>query len=73
MEKTVDDPCDHLAPCGWESNPWEDMGDKIHIPLHTEMKDLLIPVVSASRARCLRAVVLPLELSPIPEHPTSQW
>ena len=49
------------------------MCDKIYIPLHTEMKDLLIPVVSASRARRLRAVVLPPELPPMPERPTPQW
>ena len=73
LEKIEEDPFGCLAPGGWESDPWEDMGDKIHIPLHTEMKDLLIPVVSPPRARRLRAVVLPPELPPMPERPTPRW
>ena len=73
LEKIEEDPCGNLAPGGWEFNPWDDMCDKIHIPLHTEMKDLFIPVVSAPRARRLRAVGLPPELPPMPERPTPRW
>ena len=73
LEKIEDDPSGYLAPGGREFNPWEDMGDKIYIPLHTEMKDLAIHVVSAPRARRLRAVGLPPELPPMPERPTPRW
>ena len=67
------DPFGCLAPGGSESNPWKDMGDKIHIPLHSEMKDLRITVVSALRAERLRAVGLPPELPPMLERPTPRW
>ena len=73
LEKIEEDPCGHLASGGSEFNPWEDMGDKIHIPLHSEMKDLRITVVSALRAERLRAVGFPLELPPMPERPTPRW
>ena len=67
------DPFGCLAPGGSESNPWKDMGDKIHISLHNDMKDLLIYVDSALRARRSRAVVLPPELPPMPEGLTPRF
>ena len=73
LENIEEDLFGCLAPGAWEFNPWEDMGDKIYIPLHTEMKDLAIHVVSAPRARRLRAVGLPPELPQMPERPTPRW
>ena len=73
LENIEEDLFGCLAPGAWEFNPWEDMGDKIYITMLKELKDLFINVVAASRARRLRAVVLPSELPPLPDRHTPRF
>ena len=47
LENIEEDSFGCLAPGAWESNSWEDMGDKIHITMLKELKDLFIHMVSA--------------------------
>ena len=73
LDNTEEDSFGCLVPGARESNPWQDMGDKIHITMLNELKDLFIHVVSAPQARRLRVVVFPPDLPPLPDRHTLRF